>query len=400
VTTTLDKKQLSQILTPNVRRIMTVLNTAGETRVVGGVVRDVLRARKTGDIDLATTLPPERVMEILTPLGFKTVPTGLEFGTVTAVTDHIGFEITTLRRDVETDGRHATVAFTDDWRADAARRDFTFNALYVDSDGHLYDYFGGAEDAKSGHVRFIGDAQARIREDILRILRFFRFYALFGLGDADADAVAACNELADLIPSLSAERIAREIKKLLTAENPLPAWHLMTDCDVTSRFLPEATDLARLQKLLDAEQEHSAPTSEWVRLAALLPQDENIAAAVATRLKLSKHTLETLRVLAKLPALLHGNLAPAALRRLIYKYGADDCRAAVLLGGEKIAPALATLAAWESPVFPVKGEDIVKLGIPAGPRVGKILRAAEEWWIASDFRADRAAVLEQVHSHK
>ncbi len=397
MTSVLDKNQQAKILTPDARRLMSALG--GQARVVGGAVRDVLLGRAVGDIDLASALPPERVMEILGTAGIKTAPTGFAHGTVTAIIDHKGYEITTLRRDVQTDGRHAEVAFTGDWREDAARRDFTLNALYVDADGNLYDYFGGAEDAKEGRVKFIGDARARIREDVLRILRFFRFTAFFGKGDADKEALAACRELAGLIPKLSAERIAREFIKLASAENPLPALRLMKDGGVLDSFLPEAADLSRLRALLETEKKQNAAPDALIRFAALLPEDENIAAAVSARLKLSNRDAETLRVLAELPDVLRGNLAPKVLRPILYRYGADYCRAAAFLTGKDITEALAAIAAWDSPVFPVKGEDIVKLGIPAGPRVGEILRAVEKEWIDGGFKADKAACLARAKEY-
>ncbi|MGB9151940.1 MAG: CCA tRNA nucleotidyltransferase, partial [Alphaproteobacteria bacterium] len=352
--------------------------------------------RKLGDIDLATNLPPERVMETLSQQGLKTVPTGLAHGTITAVADHVGYEITTLRRDVETDGRHAQVAFTDDWRIDAARRDFTFNALYLDAEGKLYDYFFGVEDAVAGRVRFIGDAHARIQEDVLRILRFFRFYAWFGQGAPDAEGLAACRELANLIPRLSAERVAREILKLLAAENPLPAWRLMHENGVLPHVAPEARDLAHLEALVQNEQQQNEPPDALVRFASLLPEDELIAASIAARLKLSNRDGDKLRALAKLPGLLRDDFGSAGLRRLLYAYGAENCRASVFLAGQHIAQSLATITAWENPVFPIKGEDIVKAGAPAGPQIGEILRAVEKWWIDKDFRPDRSACLAQI----
>ena len=391
MTQALSSAQQTQIVTPAVLRIMNALRDAGgEARIVGGAVRDVLLGRKVGDIDLAANMPPEQVMEILKKQRIKTVPTGLAHGTITAVVDHVGYEITTLRRDVETDGRHAQVAFTDDWREDAGRRDFTLNALYVDAAGQLYDTFGSIEDAQAGHVRFIGDAQARIREDVLRILRFFRFTAWFGTGDADATGLAACAELASLIPRLSVERIAREVLKLLAAENPVAVWQLMNTSGVTPYFLEEAKDTARLQALVDNEKQHNEPPDALVRLAALLPQEEAVVAKIAARLKLSKRESERLCILAKLPAF----LAHTVLRRAVYIYGTENCRAAVFLVGKDIAAALPVIAAWENPVFPIKGEDIVKQGIPASPRIGEILRTVEEWWITGDFRAGRAACLD------
>jgi poly(A) polymerase len=375
-------------------RIMdTVRLAGGEARVVGGAVRDVLLARAIGDIDLAVNLPPERVMELLAQQHIKAVPTGIAHGTVTAVIDRIGYELTALRRDVETDGRHAQVAFTDDWREDAARRDFTFNALYVDTDGKLTDYFDGAADAAAGRVRFIGHAHARIREDVLRILRFFRFYAWFGRGEPDAEGLAACRELGELMPRLSAERVAREVMKLLAASNPMPAWQLMIDNGVLRHFLIEATGITRLKVLLDAEHVYGEPSAPITRLGALLPQDKGVATAVAARLKLSRRDTELLAVLAVLPNKLCGKLTPLPLRRLLYTQGVGACRAAILIHGEAIAEALAVIDAWENPIFPLRGDDIVALGVATGPQVGVILRAVEEWWIAGDFRASRALCL-------
>jgi poly(A) polymerase len=396
----LTQAQQAQILTPAVIRIMDALRSAGgEARVVGGAVRDVLMGRKAGDLDLASNLPPPRVMEFLKDSGIKTKPTGLAHGTLTAVIDHVGYEITTLRQDMATDGRHAEVAFTDDWQADAARRDFTFNALYVDAAGKIYDTFNGADDAAAGRVRFIGDARARIREDVLRILRFFRFHAWFGAGVLDADGLAACRALADLMPRLSAERIAREVLKLLQAQNPAPAWRLMVEANITRHFLAEAENLAALEQLIAREKQFDEPPQALTRLAALLPQDAKIAAAVAKRLKLANNDSKRLEILAALPALLAADASPQGLRRLLYRYGADNGRAAIFLNGQNIAELLPVVAAWNNPVFPIKGEDIVRLGLPAGPQVGIILREVEQQWIVSDFALDRDACLALAKGH-
>jgi poly(A) polymerase len=384
-------EQKAKLLTPAVQRLLAALK--GQARIVGGAVRDVLLDRQGFDIDFATPLPPDEATQLLTQAGLKSVPTGLAHGTITAVVDGIGYEITTLRRDVETDGRHAKVAFTDDWQEDAKRRDFTMNALYVDANGTLYDYFNGAEDAQQGIVKFIGDARARIKEDILRILRFFRFYAFFGQGDPDRDAIVACRELAPLVPTLSAERIAKEVLKLLKAENPLPALRLMVDSRVMKFFLPEACPLDRLEKLLATENKYRAEPSPIVRLAALLPEDEKIALAVAKRLKLSNKDIQSLGTLAKLPARLRADMSGTSLHRVIYEHGADATRAATLLVGGNISDALTTSATWTVPAFPVRGEDLLKTGIPAGPKVGAILRLLETWWISTDFTADRASCL-------
>jgi poly(A) polymerase len=382
------------LLTPAARRLMSVIADAGgEARIVGGAVRDAVIGRAVGDIDMACTLAPDLVMKALTDAGIKAVPTGIAHGTITAVIDHTGYELTTLRRDVETDGRHARVEFTDDWRMDAARRDFTFNALYVDASGTLHDYVDGAADAKAGHVRFIGDAEARITEDVLRILRFFRFFAWFGDIEPDATGLAACRKLASLLPRLSAERVAKETLKLMGAPNPLPALAAMSVNEILAPYLPEAINVYRLRAALGQEKNHNEQQPPIVRLAALLLPDPGTANAVAQKLKLSRADAALLLNLSTLPVLLDAAQTPTALRRLIYAHGAEACRHALFLTTGDIAPALATIAAWENPVFPIRGEDLARMGIPAGPRMGEILRATEIWWIDDDFRATREACL-------
>ncbi len=380
---------MKQILTPAVLKIIHSLREKGETRIVGGAVRDAAMQRDIGDIDMATTVLPQQMMEILPQRGIKCVPTGLAHGTITAVVDHVGYEITTLRRDIATDGRHATVAFTDDWQADAARRDFTFNALSMDDTGKIYDYFNGTADAQAGRVRFIGDANARITEDVLRILRFFRFNAWFGK-DVDVDGLVACRTNANLIPTLSAERVAKETLKLLAAPtNPAPVWETMLQNNIAQYISPHATNIQRLAAL--------AQTGDGLlSLAALLPEDETIAASTASRLKLSNKDTEALTSLAKLPALLRGNLAPIKLRPLLYRFGADICRRALPLTGENTGSAIQTITAWENPTLPLRGEDIIRLGTPAGKQVGDTLKAIENWWIANDFRPTRADCLAQI----
>ncbi len=390
----------------------------GEARFVGGVVRDALLGRAAGDVDLAVNLQPDRVTAALTAAGIKVVPTGVEHGTVTAVAGRKGYEITTLRYDVATDGRRATVAFTDDWQADAARRDFTFNALYVDADGALYDYFRGRDDLAAGRVRFIGEAEARIREDVLRILRFFRFYAWFGRGEAEAEGLKACRALAHLLPQLSVERVWNEIGKLLRAPDPVPAWRLMLANGIVAPLVPEAADVERLARVVDVERggggENPSPNPSLkgrgiqadggdalVRLAALLPADADVADRVARRLHMANREGERLKVLAVLPGRLRGALDRTALRRTLYAQGAAAVGEALFLAaadgaGVDFVAALDVVAAWENPVLPIQGGDIVSLGVPPGPRVGDILRAVEAWWMAGDFRAARAACLAEA----
>ncbi len=388
----LNKEQQNILLTPPVRRLIQALD--GKARVVGGAVRDVLMGCAVGDIDLATPLAPDKVMTALGAQDIKAVPTGIDHGTITAVLARTGYEITTLRQDVETFGRHARVEYTDDWRADAARRDFTMNALYVDAAGVLYDYVGGARDAEAGRVRFIGDARQRIKEDVLRILRFFRFYACFGKGAADREALAACRELAPLIPALSVERTARELLKLLAAGDPLPAVMLMGESGVISQVLPEATDFSRLKILLETERKYGAAPSSLRRLAALLPGDA--ARAVAARLKFSNQDTKALGILAKLPERMEKACDPKALHALIYDYGKEMTRSAALFLGADTGAVLKEIELWEVPDFPLKGKDLLALGIPAGPHVGKILRAVEAWWRDRDFEGDREAALAQA----
>jgi poly(A) polymerase len=372
----------------------------GEARFVGGAVRDALLGRAVGEVDLAVNLPPEKVMEALKAAGIKAVPTGIDHGTVTAVVDRKGYEITTLRRDVETDGRRAKVAFTDDWQADAARRDFTFNALYADAEGTIYDYFGGREDLAAGRVRFIGDAEARIREDVLRILRYFRFFAWFSRTAADDEALRACQKLASLLPQLSVERVWNEVRKLLLASDPVPAWRLMMENSILPHFLPEAANVTRLAGLIAIENGVAEPDSIR-RLAALLPEDVSVSEALTKRLHFSNREAERLRALAVLPGALRGKCDRLLLRKILFEYGAENVRDGLLLlsadeSAFDLKAALAIVEKWESPVLPIQGEDLLRLGIPEGPRVGEILRAVEAWWIAKDFRPDKAACLAEA----
>jgi len=376
-----------------------IASKGGKARFAGGAVRDALLGRQAVDIDLAVTLPPDTVMDALRQAGIKTVPTGIDHGTVMAVVGRKGYEITTLRRDVETDGRRAKVAFTDDWQADAARRDFTFNAFYADPDGTVYDYFGGYDDLMAGRVRFIGNAEARIREDVLRILRFFRFYASLGKGEPDPEALSACRALAPLLPQLSAERVWIEIGKLLLADDPVPACRLMADQGILPVILPEAERLGCLQELVRLEKEMRAGADALRRLAAVLKSGS--AGDVASRLKMSKQEAGRLRDLALLPLELSGRTDDVPLRRILYPYGAEKVRDGLLLaaaGGAAfdLDAAIRAAEAWETPVFPLLGSDILKMGVVAGPRVGDVLHAVEAWWMERDFRPTKEECLEEA----
>ncbi|HUC68651.1 MAG TPA: CCA tRNA nucleotidyltransferase [Stellaceae bacterium] len=367
----------------------------GSGRFVGGCVRDALLGRKIGDVDIATPLLPEEVMRRLEAAGIKAVPTGLAHGTVTAVVPPRHVEITTLRRDIETYGRHARVAFTDDWAADAARRDFTMNALFLDAEGEVFDPLGGLADLRAGRVRFVGDASTRIREDVLRLLRFYRFHAHYGRGDADAAARAACRALAPLLPSLSGERVAAELLKLLRAADPVPTLRLMREDGVLAVLLPEATRLDRLAGLVALEDAADAIR----RLAALLERD---AAEVAERLKLSAAERDRLLALVVPGAPVDLAADEKTQRRLAYRRGIDLYRDQVLLAGavtgaaERVRALLRLAETWRAIRFPLRGRDVTALGIPAGPEVGRLLAAIEAWWEADDFSADRPALLAEL----
>jgi len=370
----------------------------GAARFVGGCVRDALLGRAIKDIDIATPLVPEEVMRRLEAAGIKAVPTGLAHGTVTAVAPLRHFEITTLRRDVETFGRHARVAFTDDWAADARRRDFTLNALFLDAEGNVFDPVGGLGDLRAGRVRFVGDAATRIREDVLRLLRFYRFHAHYGRGAADAEARAACRALAPLLPTLSGERVAAEMLKLLAAPDPLPTLRMMAEDGVLAALLPEARRLDRLAALVPLEPAPDALR----RLGALLGSDAGAAAAVAERLRLSNEQRERLAALAAPSVAVDLAGDERAQRRALHRLGADLYRDLVLLRAGQRGDAaqarrlLALAAGWRPREFPLKGRDVTAHGVAEGPEVGRLLAALEAWWEAGDFRADRKAALAEL----
>ncbi|WP_017669883.1 CCA tRNA nucleotidyltransferase [Blastomonas sp. AAP53] len=370
--------------------MLAALNVDGDQcRYVGGAVRDALLGIEAADIDIATRLHPEEVMARLETAGLRTVPTGLAHGTVTAVLPNGPVEITTLRRDVATDGRHAEVAFTDDWREDAARRDFTINALFADpATLEVTDYFGGLADLDARLVRFIGDAGARILEDHLRILRYFRFHARFG-GAADADALAACTTHADRLKALSRERIARELLLLLGSADPLAAAQLMADCGIWRVILPETAPdgLAQLEILLAREGQTGALPEALLRLAALLPTDPLLADTVAARLRLSKtQRLALGRYATPWPT-------SGTARQIAAEVQPADSVAPWLLlraPDAMVSEGLKSLEGWQAPQFPLGGRDILALGVHAGPAVAKVLGEIRQRWIAEDFpEADR-----------
>ena len=418
---------------PAVQRLLAALTAAGiEARFVGGCVRDALLGISGGDVDLATPARPEALIAALKKAKIKPVPTGLAHGTVTAVVPPRTFEITTLRRDVETDGRHAVVAFGAGWDEDAARRDFTINAIYLGADGALYDPVGGRADLAAKRVRFVGDAVARIAEDVLRVLRYYRFEGRFGGGKGDAAARAACRNAVPRLATLSAERVSRELMRLLAAPAPLRVLAMMRDDGVLSSILPEATRIDRLERLLSL----AAPTptlprlrgrgsatanateplpppqageacdgglaaDALLRLAALIEVDKAGAVALAERLRLSNADRNRLAGLASPWPDLGGD--PKAQRLSLYRLGRERYRDLVLLSGadRRTAPpglrGLLELAeTWPIPAFPLGGDDVTALGVPPGPLVGRLLGAVKGWWEGGDFTAARNECLDRL----
>lgn len=367
-------------------RIVAALgDNLGGPLAVGGAVRDTLLGKPVTDIDLATPLHPDEVTKRLTAAHIKAIPTGIDHGTITAVADGHSYEITTLRRDVATDGRRATVAFSDNWREDAERRDFTFNALYANPvTGEILDYFGGIDDLNAGIVRFIGDAAQRIAEDYLRILRYFRFLARFGSGDVDAEALEACTDAAHSMTALSRERIAQELLNMVAAQHAAPVIALMQQHGIFAPFLPEIRHDAgvSLQKLVDREGAYDVAPSLQARLLAILPANKGLVEKIAARLKLSNRMREGM--VARIAS-------PAAkdIRALAYRNGIDAARDAAMLFADdnEIAGSIAALNGWDIPEFQIKGGDLIARGLTAGPLVAKTLRAIEAAWIEDGFPA-------------
>jgi poly(A) polymerase len=356
----------------------------GSTRYVGGCVRDTLLGLPVSDVDLATRLPPQAVMERLATARIKAVPTGIAHGTVTAVVAGKPVEVTTLRRDVATDGRRATIAYTDDWREDAARRDFTINALFADpSTLEVHDYFGGEQDLEARRVRFIGDPLTRIAEDHLRILRFFRFFARFGAGEADAEGLAACTARANDLMALSRERIADELIKLLALPEPVEAVGLMVDHGILKPVLPEIGGVERLARLVAREAEAGVAPHPLRRLAALLPPNAATAAAVAARLRLSNRAARRLVAAADPDREIRPEI-------LAYRIGAEEAVDRILLG-DGDPSATADLDGWQRPRLRVGGGDLIGMGLEAGPVVARTLQAIEREWAESGFPPEGAA---------
>ncbi|WP_185983528.1 CCA tRNA nucleotidyltransferase [Aureimonas mangrovi] len=398
---------------PRLRSILKALGTDGEeARVVGGAVRNHLLGRPITDVDIATTAEPQAVIARAQAAGFKAVPTGIAHGTVTVVADERPFEVTTLRRDHETDGRHAKVIFGRDWKADAERRDFTVNALYCDAEGEILDLVGGLADIETRTLRFIGDAAARIEEDYLRILRFYRFFAWYGDGRPDAEGLRATVRLKDGLSRLSAERVWAELRKLLAAPDPSRALLWMRQSGVLTQVLPESEKwgIDAIHPLARAEAELGWPADPLLRLMAIVPPDGARMGALAKRLRFSNVDRDRLTAWA-LSEAPNAETTDAALRRLLY-YGdrqalIDRLRLALAaergrgtVEGSAASARLFTLLAhaerFEKPELPVSGEDLVRAGLQPGPDFGAALRRLETAYVDSGFALDRDALLEKL----
>ncbi|QTC86657.1 CCA tRNA nucleotidyltransferase [Brevundimonas pondensis] len=372
---------------PATRAVMAALAAAGGpdcARFVGGCVRNALIGAPIDDIDIATTLTPDVVVAALKAAGLRSVPTGIEHGTVTAISERQPFEITTLRRDVSTDGRRATVAFTTDWAEDAGRRDFRLNALYADADGVILDPTEqGYDDALAGRIVFVGEPEGRIREDYLRILRFYRFYAWYGRGAPDAAAVAACAALAEGVEQLSAERVSKELLKLLSAPDPRPAVRLMDEASVLERVLGQPADLTRFEVMTELSGD------AVLRLSALLPDEPARVAEISRALRLSNAQRD--RLVEAVSGEATTGLTDPQARTAIYRDGRqafeDRVMRAWAAGGDAEAARrlLALAEGWSRPALPVGGRDLARLGLKPGPETGRVLQAFEAGWIVDDF---------------
>jgi len=362
---------------PGLDRLAATLGP-GNARFVGGAVRDTLLGLPVTDVDVATPLAPEQVVDLLEGAGIKAIPTGIAHGTITAVSSGTVVEVTTLRRDVSTDGRRATVAFTDDWREDAARRDFTINALYADPQtGEIFDYFGGLADLGKRHIRFIGDPLQRIAEDHLRILRFFRFLARFG-DTPDQDALEACTARANDLMALSRERIRDELLKLLVAPDAVRVLRLMVERDILKPVVPEIdpAGVERLATLSGHEATAGLAPDPVRRLAAVLPLDPSVNEAVGARLKLSNAERQALA------SAIRSEFAEGP-QALAYRIGPDRAADRLLLAGD--AAGARDVAGWTPPRLPLSGGTLIGRGLSKGPDVARALRRVEDIWIAEGF---------------
>lgn len=397
----------------DVKVLLNALNNGGnETRVIGGAVRNFLLQHDAGDIDFATTLLPDETIACVEKASFKAVPTGYAHGTITAVKNGRAFEITTLRQDIATNGRHAEVAFGKDWTEDAKRRDFSINALSCDAFGNVFDYCGGLADIETRTIRFIGDAETRIREDTLRSLRFYRFFALYGSGRPDSNAIRATAKLKAGLAQLSAERVWAELKKLLSAPDPSRALLWMRQAGVLTAVLPESENwgIDSIPGLIAAEQSLGWQADPMLRLMAITPSDKSRIEALATRLRFSK--IESERMVAHAStAKIDPETSELAMAKRLYLEGRSGvfdqlnlalaaARAkallddAAMINAAKFSRLLDFVKNWQMPVFPVSGKDLKAKGFVEGPDMGSALAEMEKRWIDSGFKLTQSQLLD------
>ena len=408
---------------PETRDLMKALKAGNiEARFIGGCVRDSILKRPVRDIDIATPTEPEKVMSVLEQAGVKVIPTGIEHGTITAIINKHHFEITTLRIDVETDGRRATVAFTDDWTVDAARRDFTINTMSATEDGDIFDPYGGLDDLGRGSVRFVGIAENRINEDVLRMLRFFRFYAEYGKPPMNSEALVACRKLAPRLKELSGERVRGELLRILMAPNPADTITLMKAEIILKQILPEAGDVGRLRSLAWLIERgiilNDIETDPVRRLGALIKPgtSKNDVDNVCSRLKFSNRERKHLLMMVCPPKTMSSLSINSAssekeIRRACYHLGKDLVADKALIEwageistsphqkpgrSEKWENVLAAITAWQQVRFPLQGRHGIELGMEPGPELGRVLGIIEQWWADGDFRANEKGCIEQL----
>ncbi len=391
------------LTTQPLQAVLAVLGGAdGQARVAGGAVRNALLDEVVNDIDIATVHRPDEVTARCQAAGLAVHPTGIDHGTVSVVAraepEPAVYEVTTLRVDVETDGRHAKVGFTEDWAADAARRDFTINALYCDADGNVFDPLGGLADIETHTVRFCGKPKARIREDYLRILRFFRFHARYGSGAPDGKGLEACIAEKQGLAKLSRERVRDELLKTLVAPGAAEVVELMADTGILRAALDRKADPDRLQRMIAIDSGNALPGDALLRLAALY----GAVPVLASRLHLSNKQEQRLKFMQ---ISISPKLSEAERKLTLYRHGRDAYRDAVRYrwaASDKPGKAARWLElykfadTWEPPQFPLTGADVLELGLPPGPKVGKLLMKLEDWWIAEDFPLDRPRLLTEL----
>ena len=397
---------------PELQRLLAVLSAGGETaRIAGGAVRNALLGEAMSDVDIATTTTPDETVRRVEAAGYRAVPTGAEHGTITVIAGGVAHEVTTLRADVETDGRRARVVFGKDWKGDAERRDFTINALYAEADGTVVDLVGGLADLDSRTLRFIGDAETRIREDYLRILRFFRFFAWYGSGRPDAEGLKACARLKEGLDRLSAERVWAELKKLLSSPDPSRALLWMRQSGVLTRVVPETEKwgIDAIHALTVTERDLGWTADPRLRLESMLPPVAERMKGLAERLRLANAEAERLTSWAGAPTIAH-TMTEGGLAKLLYRDGPSGLRDRLKLSlaaarGRAVTDTPALLEAggyarllkfaesWKAPAFPLRGADLLALGAQKGPELGKLLVELEGAWVESGFALDREALL-------